>query len=142
MKKNEFLNFLIFLVLLLFDIATNEDTNFLVSLTFLIVIFLKYGSLLNIFYLLIIDCFFGKFIGFFTFPTLVGVLFFNFISSKIKVPIIIQAFGVYVFLFIFLFGLTQNLFYSIEFFVESLLLSVVLVFITSKVSYEQERNRV
>ncbi|BAL81074.1 hypothetical protein CSE_09480 [Caldisericum exile AZM16c01] len=86
------------------------------------------------------DSLFGKFLGFFTLPVFIGVIFAGFVSSKIKVPLFLQVLSPYTFLFFVLLSFTKNLFYSFQFMVSSIIFSTFFIFIISLKDYEQKKT--
>ncbi len=142
MGKNKLIFTLIFVFFFLFDVATNFKTNFLVSLSFVISIFLLEDSPIYILYLLLIDAFFISFIGVFALPITLGVIISNLVASHFKIPYFLQVLIVVALQFFVLIPVTNNPQYVFEFSFLTYLFSFVFLIFVKKVFYEQEKIRV
>jgi len=142
MGKNKLIFTLIFVIFFLFDVATNFKTNFLVSLSFVISIFLLEDSPIYILYLLLIDAFFSSFIGVFALPITLGVIISNLIASHFKIPYFLQVLIVVALQFFVLISATNNPQYVFEFSFITYIFSFAFLIFVKKVFYEQEKIRV
>lgn len=136
MKKSDYVVFLVFILLLIIDIAISSKVLFFLSLSFLSFIALK--GIMDVkkvtFLLLIIDLMFGSFISEFSLPVILGVLIFFVIERRIKIPVVFGVFFISLFLFLSSYFISRNLNNSVMF--SLLTFFCTLLLSTIRIKYE------
>ena len=127
MRKNNIWFLVLFLVFFIFDILIGNRTYFYISLSFVIAfsVFYILNDYLLISSLLVIDIFFSLFICEFTLPSLAGIYFASFISSKIKFPKVLQFLIIFSLLFFVVLLISRNYENSLNFITESFAFSLL-----------------
>ncbi|MEF3245599.1 MAG: hypothetical protein K6343_06455 [Caldisericaceae bacterium] len=137
MRKNDIFTIVIYLVLLLFDIAISNKIPFLFTVSFLVVdLVIDFSNLyLNIALLLINDLIFGNFMGEYASLVVIGVFLYKSIFKRLKTPKIFGLLTVFILLFFGINISSKNLVVSFDFFFYNFLVSTVILFIMYLISY-------
>ena len=127
MRKNNICFLILFFVFFIIDILIGNRTYFYFSLPFVITfgIFYTLNEYLLIGSLLVIDIFFALFIGEFTLPSLVGIYFASFISSKVRFPKVLQLSTIFSLLLLVILLISRNYKNSFNFIIESFVFSLL-----------------